>query len=92
MAIHAANMCAANAYNRMLHRRACDVFGCFYSLLNGRDRLVQFYDHAFARAARWCYSVPAVAQPAVANLYHERASLRAAHVNRCQEISLLIRH
>ena len=52
----------ANADDGVLDRRSRDIFGCFDRLLNRGDRLVEFDDDAFARAARVGDSMPAIAQ------------------------------
>ncbi len=92
MAVHSAHVRSADANNRVLYSRTGHILCRFRGFLNRRNRLVQLYDHALARASRLRHAVPAIAQAAVRDLYHQRARLRAAHINRRQNISLLLCH
>ena len=90
--IDAAHVDSADADDGLFHGSARDVFRGFDGFLNRRYRFVEFHDHAFARAARFSHSVPAIAQTAFGELRHQRASLRAAYVNRGKKTSLLLPH
>ena len=92
MAVHAAHVRSANAHNGVLHRGAGLILGRLHRLLNSRDGFIQIDDHALARPARLRHSVAAIAQAALRDLHHEGTRLRAAHINRRQNVSLLIRH
>src|ERR1700734_4392942 len=67
-AIDPAHVRSADAHDGVLHGRAGHVFGSFYCLLNGGDRLVQFVDQDLARAGRFRHPLTAITPADAGNL------------------------
>jgi hypothetical protein len=65
----------------MLDRRTRCVLSGFDRFLDCRYCLVEFDDHALARAARFGHSMSAIAQAVVRNLGHESARFGTAHID-----------
>src|SRR5215471_18430222 len=92
MRIDAAYVRTADADGGVFDGSSCDIFGCLDRLLNRRHGLVEFEDHAFARAAGVGDTVPAITQAGIGQFDHQRARLGAAHINCRQKTSLLVSH
>ena len=58
-----------------------DVLGGFHGFLDRSDCFIKIDDDALARAARFRYAVPAIAQAGVSDLGDQRAGLCAAYID-----------
>jgi hypothetical protein len=92
VAVDAANVGSANADDGVLDRRTRNVFRGFDRLLNRGNSFIEFNDHALARASGFGLAVAAIAEAAIGQFRHQRASLGAAYIDRRKKTSLLVPH
>src|SRR5438045_448105 len=85
-------MRTGNAQSGVLDWDIRNVFRTLDRLLDGSDGFVEINNDAFARAARFRQSVPAVAQSVLGDFGDEDACLSAADVNRGQKMFGRLRH
>ena len=92
VAVYATHVGSRGSDECVLDCSASGVLGLYDCFLNCAGRLLHVNDEAFARAARFCDAVPAIAQTVVGNFCNQHAGLGTAYINRRQKIGLLVRH
>ena len=83
-------MGAANANDGVLDRRASGIFSLLNSFLNRRSGPIQICNHTFVRTARFGNAMAAIAQTAACNLCYQDDSFRAAEIDGCDQVVVVV--